>query len=218
MTAWYACAVPVRSLLYISAVASVLAVVCMVAIDEPVARWIATRDTWPAMWNETIRALEYPLGISPYPRLGAYVLAGASLLALAIARLRSYAFAIVLVTLVHLLGRNLTMWMKLGFGRLRPNQWLADGGDVWFRDGGYSFPSGHVTLFASIVIPLAVVYPRTRPLLAIAAFAMIARVAVNAHFVSDVLGALASITAVTWLSVRLLRRVLPSQIQPASLR
>ena len=75
--------------------------------------------------------------------------------------------AFVLVTLVHLIGRNAMLWMKLGFGRLRPSQWFGKGGELWFRDGGFSFPSGHAILFASIVVPLAVLYPRARPLLVI---------------------------------------------------
>jgi membrane-associated phospholipid phosphatase len=89
---------------------------------------------------------------------------------------------------------------------------------VWFRDGGYSFPSGHITLFASICIPLAVMYPRARPLLVIVLFAMCARVAVNAHFLSDVLGGLALTLAVTWLCAVMLRRALPSLTPPACRR
>ena len=91
-------------------------------------------------------------------------------------------------------------------------------GTFWFWRDGWSFPSGHVMLFASIVIPLVVVYPRTRPLLAIVAFVALARVAVNAHFVSDVFGGVALTAAITWLCARWLRRALPSQIRPASLR
>jgi membrane-associated phospholipid phosphatase len=73
-------------------------------------------------------------------------------------------------------------------------------------------------LFASIVVPLAVVYPRARPLLAIAVFAMTARVAVHAHFLSDVFGGFALVALLTWACVPLLRRTLQSEIQPASLR
>jgi membrane-associated phospholipid phosphatase len=47
---------------------------------------------------------------------------------------------------------------------------------------------------------------------------MIARVAVDAHFASDVLGGLAVTAAFTWLSVVTVRRVLPPQIRPASLQ
>ena len=121
-----------------------------------------------------------------------------------IARWRAHARTWLLVTLVHVLARNVTMWLKWGTGRLRPSEWLARGGDTFWRDGGYSFPSGHVTLFASILVPLALCVPRARPLLAIVAFAMIARVAVNAHFLSDVIAALAECALLTWLCARLL--------------
>ena len=204
-----------RSLLPIAAIATLLTIVCILAIDEPFARWIATRETYPRFWNEVIHYLEYPLGIEPYKWTGIWILVGGWVLALAITPLRPAAFAFLLVASTHVLDRNLTFWMKFGLGRLRPSQWLAKGGDTWFRDGGYSFPSGHVTLFASIVIPLAVVYPRTRPLLVVVAFAMCARVAVNAHFVSDVLAGLALTALVTWLCVVVLRRALPSLTPPA---
>ena len=40
-------------------------------------------------------------------------------------------------------------------------------------------------LFASVVFPIALAYPKARPLLVVVLFAMVARVAVNAHFVGD---------------------------------
>jgi membrane-associated phospholipid phosphatase len=207
-----------RQLLPITAVTTVLMLLCIVALDEPFARWIATRETYPRFWNETIGYLEYPLGIEPYKWTGVWILVGGSIITLAITKLRPAAFSFLIVSSVHLLDRNLTMWMKFGFGRLRPTQWLAKGGDSWFRDGGFSFPSGHVTLFGSIAIPLAVMYPRLRPLLVVVAFAMCARVCVNAHFLSDVLGGLALTAALTWLCVVALRRALPSLTPPACRR
>jgi membrane-associated phospholipid phosphatase len=146
------------------------------------------------------------------------VLVAGSIVTLAVPRLRSAAAIFLIVTLTHLLARHASLWVKTFTGRLRPSQWLKQGGDTFWRDGGFSFPSGHILLFASILVPLAVVYPRTRPLLAIVGFVMIARIAVNAHFVSDVLGGLAVVALFTWLSARWVRRVLPSQILPASLR
>ena len=207
-----------RLLLPIAAVTTLLMLVCILLVDEPFARWIATRETYPRFWNETIGYLEYPLGIVPYRWTGVWILVGGSIITLAVTKLRPAAFAFLLVAAVHLLDRNVTFWMKFGFGRLRPSQWLAKGGDSWFRDGGFSFPSGHVTLFGSIAIPIAVMYPRARPLLAVVAFAMCARVAVNAHFLSDVLGGLALTAALTWVCAVALRRALPSLTPPACRR
>ena len=63
-----------RLLLPITAVTTVLMLICIVAIDEPFARWIATRETYPRFWNETIAYLEYPLGIEPYKWTGVWIL------------------------------------------------------------------------------------------------------------------------------------------------
>lgn len=207
-----------RRLLEVALVSAILTALCIVTIDQPLARWLATRDTSPALWNETIGVLEYPLGIVPWKWTGICVLVAGSLVTLLVTRLRSYAAVFLIVTLTHLLSRHASLWVKTATGRLRPSQWLSSDGDTFWRDGGFSFPSGHVLLFASIVIPIVLVYPRARPLLAIVAFVMIARVLVNAHFVSDVLGGLAAVALFTWLSARLVRRALPSQILPASLR
>lgn len=207
-----------RTLLVTAAVCAVLTALCIVTIDEPFARWIATRETYPAFWNNAISYLEYPLGIEPYKWTGVDVLVGASLVTLIVPRLRRHAHIWLFLALSHLLGRNLMFWGKVLTGRLRPSEWLARGGHTFWRDDGYSFPSGHVILFAGIVLPIVLAYPKARPLLAIVAFAMVARVAVNAHFLSDVLGGLAVSAAVTWLCARALRRALPSQIRPAYLR
>jgi membrane-associated phospholipid phosphatase len=210
----------VSRLLQVALVSSVLAIVCIALVDEPLARWLATRETYPGFWNGTIALLEYPLGIEPYKWTGVWVLALGSVATLAVGRLRPCALPWILVTLVHLLGRNLTMWMKFGFGRLRPTQWLARGAEdsTWWHDNASSFPSGHVTLFASVVIPIVAVYPRAWPLLVFAVFPMLARVAVNAHFVSDVLAGLALIALITWLVAAALRRALSSQTPPVSRR
>jgi undecaprenyl-diphosphatase len=208
-----------RALLYTAAVATGLTILCIIVVDEPVARWLATRDAWPAMWAQILRVLEYPLGIEPYKWIGVYVMVAGALASLLVPRLRFMASAWVLVALVHLIGRNVMMYVKPLTGRLRPSQWTSFGGDAWFRDGyGFSFPSGHVILFASIILPLVLLYPRLRPLLALVAFAMIARVVVNAHFLSDVFGGLAVTAAATWSCARFVRVALPSQIRPPSLQ
>lgn len=197
---------------------TVLTAVSVLAIDQPLARWLATREVHAGVWNEAIAILEYPLGIEPWKWTGICVLVAGSLITLLVPRLRAYASVFLIVTLTHLLARNASLWVKTLTGRLRPTEWLARGGSSWWRDGGYSFPSGHVLLFASIIVPVVIVYPRTRPLLALVGFVMLARLIVDAHFLSDVLGGLACVALFTWLAVLLVRRALPSQIRPASLR
>ena len=207
-------------MLQVALVSAVLTALCIVTIDQPLARWLATRETYPGAWNQVIAVLEYPLGIEPWRWTGICVLVAGSLATLQLARLRPYAAVVLVITLTHLFARNASLWIKTLTGRMRPTQWLNHGGgdDTFWYDGAFSFPSGHVLLFGSILVPLAVIYPRTRPLLAIVLFVMVARVVVNAHFVSDVIGGLACVAAFTWLAARLVRRVLPSQIRPASLQ
>jgi membrane-associated phospholipid phosphatase len=65
-------------------------------------------------------------------------------------------------------------------------------------------------MFASIAIPLAVVvrqrYPRLAAMLLVpAVFPMVARVVQNAHFVSDVTGAITVICLIAWLTGWLVR-------------
>jgi len=186
-------------LLAATAIAAGLAVLAMLAIDQPLARWLAARETWPELWNGGIAGLEVAGGIAPWPWLGVCVLVAGVLATALVPRWQRHARAWMFVAASYLLARNLVAWGKFLTGRLRPTEWLAHGGDTTFWRGGFSFPSGHVVLIAGLALPIAIVWPRARPLCAAIAFAMIARVAVGAHFVSDVLGGLALACAVTAL-------------------
>ena len=46
-------------------IATILTILCIFTIDQPFARWIATRETYADVWNHGIALLEYPLGIEP---------------------------------------------------------------------------------------------------------------------------------------------------------
>jgi len=98
----------------------------------------------------------------------------------------------------HVVSRFLTSHIKDATGRLRPSEWLAHGEGATFFAGGIGFPSGHVVLFASLALPIVVLSPRWWPLLALVVFAGAARVAVGAHFLSDVLAAVTLTAAVAW--------------------
>jgi len=76
------------------------------------------------------------------------------------------------------------------FGRLRPHQVLANGdwSHVWFA-GGVSFPSGHSAFYFGLLLPLAAACPQRWQralLLAIPLFAVLARIDLAKHFLSDV--------------------------------
>jgi membrane-associated phospholipid phosphatase len=178
-------------LLAIAAASTLLAAIAVVVVDQPLALWIAAHDQNPA-WDRVMTLLEYPAGITPWTWTIPILLTAGVLLSLAVARWRGYARAWMYMALVYLLTRNLMGWGKTLSGRYRPYQWVTIGGGTFGHVGdGVSFPSGHVTVFGGLVLPLVVIVPRLRPLIVVIPFVMIARVAVLAHFVSDVLGGLA---------------------------
>lgn len=187
-----------RSLLVAAALTSALAGLCIFLIDQPVARFIGQYVPSSA-WGWILDKLEW-LILLPVHSLAPSVALVAIMLATVLApRLRRYAPAWMFIAGTHLVARIATTYLKDGTGRLRPTEWLKQGGGDTFWRGGASFPSGHVVLFAGILVPLVVLWPRARPALAVIAFVMLARVAVNAHFVSDVVAGLALVTLVTWL-------------------
>lgn len=160
-------------------------------IDEPLARWLGAYEPWP-FWDRGIAVLEYAAGIEPWKWTTVVVLGLGFAACRARPVWRAQAPAWLYIGGTYLLDRNLMLWIKFLTGRLRPTEWLARGGPSWLRHDAWSFPSGHVVLIAGLVVPLARVAPRVGgPLLALVAFAMIARIAVGAHFLSDTLGAVA---------------------------
>ncbi len=198
-----------RTLLIAAAVSAVLAAIAVLALDRPLARLLAEYEP-STFWDRTIGLLEWtlglPIGNHPFFRMfSSELLVTGMAIVTAVPRWRPRAPAWMVVAGTHVICRFLTVRIKDATGRLRPTEWLAKGGDTFFRDGGIAFPSGHVVLFASILIPLAVVAPRTRPLLAIVAFVMLARIVVDAHYLSDTIAALTLVLLVTWALAALAR-------------
>lgn len=197
-----------RSLLVVAAVSVVLAVVCTLTIDQPIARLLAGYEPL-AFWNRALDLLEWCLLLPLVPWAFAILLALVMIITVAVRRLRPWAPATMYLTANHVLDRIFVNHVKDLTGRLRPTEWLAQGGDTFWRDGGISFPSGHVVLFASVIIPLAVLWPKTRPLLAIVGFVAAARVVANAHFISDVIGAVTLCALVAWVTGLIVRPIAP---------
>ena len=185
-----------RLVLVIAALAVVVSAAAIAVLDQPVARAIAPYEASP-LWGRGIDVLEYAIGLPLFKLLSAVLLVVAMVVTTFTPRLRSYAPLFTLLAGTHLITRLATIYLKEWTGRLRPHEWLERGGDTFLRDG-LSFPSGHVVLFASLVIPLVVVYPRLRPLLAIPVFVSAARIAVSAHFLSDTTASIALVLLVTW--------------------
>ena len=187
-----------RSLLIAAAVTSAVAGVCIAWIDQPVARFIAQYEP-SAAWGWILDKLEWLILLPVHSLAVSVALVAAMLVTAGVRRYRGQAPAWMFLAGTHLVSRIAMNYGKDLTGRLRPTEWLKHGGDGTFWRGGASFPSGHVVLFAGIIVPLVVLFPRARPALVIVAFVMLARVAVNAHFVSDVIAGLALVALLTWL-------------------
>jgi membrane-associated phospholipid phosphatase len=185
-----------HGLLVAAAPMAALTAIAMLAIDRPVARLLAAYEP-SDVWPRGIELLEAAIGYPLHPLTVSFAVVAATLVAMAVPRWRAYAPAAMFLAGTHVFSRFATMHLKDLTGRLRPSEWVARGGDTFFRDGG-AFPSGHVTLFAGLAIPIAILWPRARPVLAIPVFVAVARVAVNAHFVSDVLGGGVLVALVAW--------------------
>ena len=198
MVAWSERRPASHVLLGVAAAGAASTALCIVAIDRPVARTLAAYEP-SALWDRAVEILEWTLALPVWRFASSVALVVGMVVVMSVPRWRHHAQAWMVVAGTHVISRFLTGELKDATGRIRPPAWLAHGGDgeTFWRDG-VAFPSGHVVLFASIVIPLAVVAPRTRPLLAIAAYMMAARVAVNAHWVSDAVGAITLVVLVTW--------------------
>src|SRR6185503_4326972 len=142
------------------------------------------------MWKGGVGAAETITGLGVWKWLAGTAVVAIGAVLFAVPRTRRHAFAWWFVGGAHLISRIGGNQLKGVFGRLRPSEWLAHGGDgpTFFVDGGIAMPSGHVAHFLGLVLPLAMMRPRIGvPLLAVPVFVGCARVATNAHFLSDVL-------------------------------
>ncbi|MCW5806054.1 MAG: phosphatase PAP2 family protein [Deltaproteobacteria bacterium] len=195
-----------RGLLAIAGALAVLTAACVWTIDRPIARLIAAYEA-SGLWDRGIDGLEWVIGLPLFKLLSPVVLVAGMVITACVRRWRWQAPAWMFLAGTHLITRIVMIYGKEWTGRLRPNEWLKEGGEATFcREGGLSFPSGHVTLFGSLAIPLALLFPRARiPLVIVVAYVAAARVAVNAHFVSDTLGAITMVVATTWAMAWLVR-------------
>lgn len=191
----------------IAAAGALVTALCIAVLDAPVARALAPYQPWP-LWSELLWGLEVVSGLTISRWTYAIALPAAGLIALLVPRWRALAVPLWLLALVHVATKLTTVELKELTGRLRPSEWLERGGAMFFVDGGIAFPSGHVTHLLSLTLPLAVVAPRLgRPLLFLPFLIAICRVAVNAHFLSDVFGAVVWVSVITYTSLWVVRRI-----------
>lgn len=186
-----------RALLVLAAASAALAALAIAAIDRPLARALGGYEA-SALWARGIDVLEAAIGWPIHPLFPSLAVAALMLAAVAVPRWRALAPAAMFLAATHVFSRFATNQLKDLTGRLRPTEWLARGGDGTFFREGVAFPSGHVALFASLAIPIAMRWPRARPVLAVIPFVAAARIAASAHFLSDTLAALALVALIAW--------------------
>jgi membrane-associated phospholipid phosphatase len=196
-----------RRLLWLALASAALAVIAGQAFDWPLARWVADHAQSPA-WNQIVGVLEYVFGVALWDdKVVPLALAAVAIVTLIVPRWPRASRAWAYLALTNLLARNLMVYGKLLAGRYRPHQWVHMGVPTFGHPGaGTSFPSGHVTVFSALILPVVVVVPRLWPLLVVIPFVMVQRIAVLAHFLSDVTGTLAMVSFVAWLCYPVLRR------------
>jgi membrane-associated phospholipid phosphatase len=115
--------------------------------------------------------------------------------------------ALLFVGLSQVTARLVTGILKTPFSRLRPFEALTPDGwhDVWFAPVGNSFPSGHAVHFWGFYFPLLILFPRYRyPLAILPILVSAARVAVNDHYLSDVIASAAIAAVATAVFARVI--------------
>jgi membrane-associated phospholipid phosphatase len=196
---------PTRMVIWVAAAFAVVTLAGIAVLDAPIARAIASYQA-SGWWDDGITILEYAL-LLPLHKLALPILLVVGMLVFVmVPRLRAYAPAWMLVTGVHLVSRLTTNWIKDATGRFRPVEWFKHGGgDTFGWETGVAFPSGHVVLFASLLVPLVVVTPKRWQryvaglAIAIVGFVAAARMAVGAHWLSDTTGSITLAAVWTYL-------------------
>lgn len=180
-----------RLLATVAAIAAVLMAAGLLGLDRPLAEWVRGSGLENAtVFVHGLGALDTLSGMHLW-----FWLAGSAALAIGVAgflarRERCWPRALVAAALVQFASLATMIAGKDHFGRLRPHQVLESGDwtHVWFG-GGASFPSGHSAFYFGLLLPLAAACPirwLRALLLAIPLFAVLARIDLAKHFLSDV--------------------------------
>jgi len=137
-----------------------------------------------------------------------YALLAAGLILFVRESTRSAAWMLLFIGCAQCATRLAAGTLKGVFERLRPFEVIQAGNWDWkfFSGHGNSFPSGHSAHFWGLFFPLAYLFPRYRiPLSIIPLFISVARVGVNDHWCSDVLGSIVIAASVTLVFIWLFR-------------
>ena len=191
-----------RVLLVAACSAAAIALAAVPTVDGPLALALASLSPDSRRVIQSfVRIVEtvFAFGVSPYLYGAVLVVAGS--LAFRSTK-RGLPWALLFVGLSHVTARFVADILKPPFSRLRPYEALGSDGygwhDTWFAAVGNSFPSGHAVHFWSLFFALVVLSPRyTVPLAVLPLLVSAARVAVNDHYLSDVIASAAIAALVT---------------------
>ena len=198
-----------RQIIYSIVVALALVLLSIFFFDQPIAAFVQkVEGRSSVILQQGTLFLEVISGF-PIARFAlSYALLGAGLILSFWNSTRAAAWMLLFIGCAQFVTRIAAGTLKGVFDRLRPFEVIQAGNWDWNFFGGHgsSFPSGHAAHFWGLFFPLAFLFPRYRlPFLIIPLFISVARVGVNDHWCSDVLGSIAIAAAITLFFIWLFR-------------
>jgi membrane-associated phospholipid phosphatase len=198
-----------RLICYSIIVSLVLTLLSIFFFDQPIAAFVQRAGGRSSViLQQGTSFLEVIFGFPIAKYALTYALLAASLVLFAWKSARAAAWMLLFIGCAQFVTRITAGTLKGVFERLRPFEVIQAGDWDWKFFGGHgnSFPSGHGAYFWGLFFPLAFLFPRYRiPLLIIPLFISVARVGVNDHWCSDVLGSIAIAAAITLFFIWLFR-------------
>jgi membrane-associated phospholipid phosphatase len=192
-----------RQISYSIVVSLVLTLLGIFFFDQPIAAFVqSVGGRSSVILQKGTLFLEIISGFPIAKYAPTYALLTAGLILFAWKSTRSAAWMLLFIACAQFVTRITAGTLKGVFERLRPFEVIQAGNWDWkfFSGHGNAFPSGHSAHFWGLFFPLAFLFPRYRiPLLIIPVFISVARVGVNDHWCSDVLGSIALAAAITLL-------------------
>jgi len=198
--------------LYSALACLVLVLIAWFFLDRPIADFSHAQRDWPYR-QVFLRMQQVP---DAFPALAAIGIAVMGVHGIRRRVLSGLPRLIVIVSISYLAAAVMKEQLKFAFGRTWPETWVRDN-PSWIRDkvfdffpfhggpGWASFPSGHSTAIASVMVVLWIAVPRLRPLWGLAmAAVVIGLLGMNYHWASDCIAGLFLGTAVAVGATRLI--------------
>jgi membrane-associated phospholipid phosphatase len=198
-----------RQLISWIVVALVLTLLSIFLLDQPIAAFVQRaggRSSTIFLKGTSFLEIAFGFPINRYALT--YALLAAAAILFIWNSTRSAGWILLFIACAQLATRLTSVVLKGIFERLRPFEVIQAGNWDWkfFSGHGNSFPSGHGAFFWGLFFPLAFLFPGYRlPLLIIPLFISVARVGVNDHWGSDVLGSATLAALITLIFIWLFR-------------